>query len=501
MVCSPSHGSTAMSKINTEQSAKSAKEPATKKPRTSDFIERSPPKGTKTNTTTRANSPKKRRKSEGGDADQPSTLAASASDISAAGLDQSLTTIVSEIPFGPSSPSISPKKKSSQRPSSFTFSHISVASLFRRSFTRIKERHSQHSVCKPCYVQLERIKYEKVLPLVVPEYPVSFTYLLNSWDLEVAAKIGEGSFSEVFCVTKVEPLAGHAYVIKVVPVGEHGQPRFEDLLPEMCMSLAGRNLLESDINRAPTFIGLQGLHLARGQYTPEMVAACEQFALDNPGEAEHPLPTERPVDQYFIVFFTSYDGVELESTLPVLTPAQKCSIVLQITLGLAAAEAAFDFEHRDMHLSNLVVSDYPSIRNGSPANSLIEFRVEGRSHWVNSFGKKVALIDYGMSRLVVDETLYTSFSSSILEGRNMQRKTYREQHELVGGNGGYRTARPETNGLWIKFLICKLFPKRPVNPSKASYAAQVNRLYEVLSTKAVCARSCIPLIASVTESH
>ncbi|XP_022693253.1 uncharacterized protein LOC111262899 isoform X2 [Varroa jacobsoni] len=363
------------------------------------------------------------------------------------------------------------------------------------------------------------IQILKVLPLVIPEYPVNFTYLLNSWDIEVVAKIGEGSFSEVFQVRKIEPSGDEntqtEYVIKVVPVGNHGQPKFDDLLPEMHMSLAGRDLQESDVNRAPTFIGLQGMHLVYGEFTDEMASACQIFATNFPDDAEHPLPSERPVDQYFIVFFTSYDGVELETILPKLTTEQKCSIVLQITLGLAAAEAAFDFEHRDLHLSNLVVSDY-EINNNDTSNdddggcasiattvssdnndhsSMIEFRVEGKSYWVNSFGKKIALIDYGMSRLVVDETLYTSFSSSILEGHNLQRKTYREQHKLVGGIGNYRTAMPETNGLWIKFLICKLFPKRPLNPNKAQYAIQVNQLYEALMLKPVCARNCLSLLA------
>lgn len=86
----------------------------------------------------------------------------------------------------------------------------------------------------------------QVLHLVIPEYPVSFTYLLNSWDIEIVAKIGEGSFSEVFRVRKVEPPldedAQNEYVIKVVPVGNLGQPKFDDLLPEMHMCLAGRSV-------------------------------------------------------------------------------------------------------------------------------------------------------------------------------------------------------------------------------------------------------------------
>lgn len=232
------------------------------------------------------------------------------------------------------------------------------------------------------------------------------------------------------------------------------------------------------------------MHLVRGEYTVAMASACSRFALENPTGTEHPPPDQRPIDQFFIVFFTSYEGLELEQQLPKLSPAQKCSIVLQITLGLAAAEAAFNFEHRDLHLSNLVISDYVNA-NG---DDTIEFCVEGRDYSVKSFGKKAALIDYGMSRLVVDETLYTSFTSSILVGRDMQRKTYQAQFDLVQREGGYRAARPETNGLWIEFLIRKCFRKIPISSSRALYADQINRLHEILNRTPMCALDCLAVL-------
>lgn len=83
---------------------------------------------------------------------------------------------------------------------------------------------------------------------MIPEYPVSFDYIFDQWDVEVVSKIGEGSFSEVFRVRPVDfsekDVGAHEeYVFKVVPVGNHGQPKFEDLLPEMHMTLAGRYVM------------------------------------------------------------------------------------------------------------------------------------------------------------------------------------------------------------------------------------------------------------------
>ena len=74
----------------------------------------------------------------------------------------------------------------------------------------------------------------------MPEYPVDFEYIFKTWNMEIVSKLGEGSFSEVYRVRKRGQPEDDFDVFKVIPVGQPGQPTFDDLLPEMSMCLVGR---------------------------------------------------------------------------------------------------------------------------------------------------------------------------------------------------------------------------------------------------------------------
>ena len=58
--------------------------------------------------------------------------------------------------------------------------------------------------------------------------------------MSIVSKLGEGSFSEVYRVRKEFDREDEFDVFKVIPVGQPGQPTFDDMLPEMSMCLAGR---------------------------------------------------------------------------------------------------------------------------------------------------------------------------------------------------------------------------------------------------------------------
>lgn len=221
----------------------------------------------------------------------------------------------------------------------------------------------------------------------------------------------------------------------------------------------------------------------QGPLTKEMVSAYESFREQKPGETEQKHPAERHRRQFYVVFYTSYDGCELEKELPNLSGDVRASVIMQVVYALAAAELGFEFEHRDLHLSNIVVqdSDVPEF----------DFRIGGQDFSIKSFGKRAALIDYGMCRLIVEDVLHSPFEPEILVGAGLQRSTYRKQHRLLGGN--YLNRCLETNGLWILFLIKKLFPKRPVS-SRLFYGAKVNRLFAELSSNHLSARHCVEIL-------
>lgn len=66
-------------------------------------------------------------------------------------------------------------------------------------------------------------------------------------------------------------------------------------------------------------------------------------------------------------------------------------ILLQTVLNLAVAEAAFRFEHRDLHDGNLVLS--------KTNEKTYKAKLDGRQIEIPSSGVKAVLIDFTFSRL------------------------------------------------------------------------------------------------------
>jgi serine/threonine-protein kinase haspin len=68
---------------------------------------------------------------------------------------------------------------------------------------------------------------------------------------------------------------------------------------------------------------------------------------------------------------------------------------LQVTMTLAVAEEACEFEHRDLHWGNLLIS-----RDGTES---VPYRLRDVDITVESAGVRVTLIDFTLSRLCTPE--------------------------------------------------------------------------------------------------
>lgn len=66
------------------------------------------------------------------------------------------------------------------------------------------------------------------------------------------------------------------------------------------------------------------------------------------------------------------------------------SVLKQVTLGLAVAEAAYQFEHRDLHISNVLVK--------RTTKDIMEYRIDGRRYSVQTYGVRAYIIDLTFSR-------------------------------------------------------------------------------------------------------
>ena len=97
-----------------------------------------------------------------------------------------------------------------------------------------------------------------------------------------------------------------------------------------------------------------------------------------------------PSDQFFIVFEFSNGGKDLES-FEFNSVSEAWSVLHQTALGLAVAENALEFEHRDLHWGNVLIC--------KTEDQLVESTLQGEKKLVPSHGVRVSLIDFTLSRL------------------------------------------------------------------------------------------------------
>jgi len=76
-----------------------------------------------------------------------------------------------------------------------------------------------------------------------------------------------------------------------------------------------------------------------------------------------------------------------------ITSTQLLSVIKQIIIGLAVAEGGLEFEHRDLHLSNILIHE--------TSNEKIEFIHNSESYFVESEGLEAIIIDTTFSRIKI----------------------------------------------------------------------------------------------------
>lgn len=112
---------------------------------------------------------------------------------------------------------------------------------------------------------------------------------------------------------------------------------------------------------------------------------------DEQTESDNENPEVFPHNQRYIVLELENAGTDLEA-FKFMSSMQSNSIFLQVTLSLAIAEKAFQFEHRDLHWGNILVKETEEIE--------IEFKLEGKIIKVPTHGVQAKIIDYTLSRII-----------------------------------------------------------------------------------------------------
>lgn len=284
--------------------------------------------------------------------------------------------------------------------------------------------------------------------------PSTFPDVLKTYcDPKTITKVGEGTFGEAFrvgeTVCKIVPFDGYFKVNGEV------QKRSEELLEEVMLSSTLNHLRSHDdlvSNACNSFIQTIGLRVCQGAYDAALLEAWEDWDRKHGSENDH--PKEFPENQCYVVFVQEHGGKDLESFV-LLNFDEARSLLVQVTLALAVAEAAFEFEHRDLHWGNILLS-----RKGSET---LSFTLEGRKMFVRTYGLSISIIDFTLSRLKTgDDIMFLDLSSDpeLFEGPkgDIQFDTYRKMKAVT--DECWEGSFPRTNVLWLQYLVDILLTKK-----------------------------------------
>ncbi|KAM9769567.1 uncharacterized protein haspin [Menidia menidia] len=293
---------------------------------------------------------------------------------------------------------------------------------------------------------------QKVYAECGQQHPLPWEECIPQHRMKRCAKIGEGTFGEVFSTTNA---SGDTVALKVIPlegdekVNGEDQKSFGEILHEIIISKELSSLKEKQQNQTHCFIGLNDLHCVQGCYPPDFLKAWDTF--DQLKGSENDRPDFFKKDQLFIILEFEFGGVDLENsngTLASLGVAK--SILHQVTAALAVAEQELRFEHRDLHWGNVLVKTTKQ-KTGS-------FLLSGTAHSLETKGVLVRIIDYSLSRLEIDDLTVScdiSNDEELFMGQgDYQFDIYRLMRQENGNN--WNNYHPHTNVLWLHYLCSKL---------------------------------------------
>ncbi|KAD3067508.1 hypothetical protein E3N88_35388 [Mikania micrantha] len=284
--------------------------------------------------------------------------------------------------------------------------------------------------------------------------PSTFSDVISEYcDFQSITKVGEGTYGEVFIagktICKVVPFNGDSLVNGEI------QKKAEELLEEVMLSLTLNELRGNGThihNVCPTFIQTLSLRVCNGAYDEAMIRAWEEWDKKHFSENDHPI--EFAEKQSFVVFVQEHGGQDLESFV-LLNFNEARSLLVQVTVALAVAEAAFEFEHRDLHWGNILLS-----RKGSET---LQFILDGKKLCVKTYRLVASIIDFTLSRINTGDSILfldLSLDPGLFEGpkRDIQSETYRKMKQVT--EDCWEGSFPKTNVLWLQYLIDILLQKK-----------------------------------------
>uniref|UniRef100_A0A1I8Q9Y6 non-specific serine/threonine protein kinase n=1 Tax=Stomoxys calcitrans TaxID=35570 RepID=A0A1I8Q9Y6_STOCA len=293
---------------------------------------------------------------------------------------------------------------------------------------------------------LRRCKQQSIISF--PE-AYSVSYLTN------CRKIGEGAFGEVFLHTKSTGRLIEKTVLKIIPiegkqlVNGEVQKTYEQIHQEVVISmeLSALKNTKRGSNFAAGFVNVERVRCVKGQYPQHLQKLWENFDDEKESENDHP-ECFGPSQEYIILEMT-FSGEDMEKFM-FRNAEQSFYALHQIIFTLAAAEYAFEFEHRDLHWGNVLVLN--------TNEKFLTYKLKGHIITLPTKGVKVTIIDYTLSRVTYGNCCFYNDLSNDTElfsaTGDYQFDIYRMMREIL--NDKWDIYQAKTNIFWISYILSKM---------------------------------------------
>ncbi|KAL4400122.1 histone H3T3 kinase [Malassezia pachydermatis] len=302
-------------------------------------------------------------------------------------------------------------------------------------------------------LSLQTPELTSLLSSVDQQSPLSFDTMVTELARQgPLIKIGEASYSDVYQCT---PIDGRpARVMKVIALDSGSLDELPRGLTLSPYSSVEREVRLTKALSQPTrtwsahTVHLHRACVVRGKYPDELLRAWDAFKTTYPSRSENARPDTLPLQQLYALLMMDDAGQELEH-VHFTSWTQRAAVFWQTACALAMAERDLGFEHRDLHLSNILVRlDEPTTPQDMATSSanLVEFMAA--RHAPACTGVRATMIDYALSRIQQGDEIwaYDFSDESIFTGQgDSQYEVYRTMRRLVAND--WRDATPMTNVL------------------------------------------------------
>ncbi|KAK5648888.1 hypothetical protein RI129_003780 [Pyrocoelia pectoralis] len=298
----------------------------------------------------------------------------------------------------------------------------------------------------------EETSYERARHLVLSkcgqEEPLPFEECYSPTTLEACRKIGEGVYAEVFMYQNLD---GLGTVMKIIPiegdqlVNNEPQKEFHEILSEIVIAMELSNLRYNKINRTVGFSELKSVKCVVGRYPAQLIDLWNLYNQTH--QSLNDSPTMFGNDQIYIILELAHGGVNVEH-FEFRNASQSLSVFKQIAYSLAVAEQACEFEHRDLHWGNVLISKCDKAK-------LLDYCLNDQEFYMPSNGIEVSIIDFTLSRIKVDNSIIfndISEDPDLFNGAGeYQFEIYRLMQQK--NDNEWEHYEPYSNVLWMHYML------------------------------------------------